>query len=854
MTKATDIEERGGIPHIVQENSTMEHKENLKSSEAQCSNGNKPKPYRQFLTTLLDSSTNKLVHIASQPAPDYVASKKRRNRVSVSCMSCKRRKIKCDRDRPLCGSCKRHGYMICVYSNEDTAMPEVEEPNKIKKENYREDMYNDHGDDFKYLLQTLDKLKLTHVQNDDIDQLREKIEHLKFYLDDKSIMTSKTLNGLKHIQKIKLDPVLHANSTLSLNSFELQFGASTITSYSDIDHYMGSIFKKSLPKIEEDIDYWKSQYSVEIYREALEEIMIQEHFNVPDSKLGMNKTFGDVKRRKFEFICKLLERYFISYDTFAGLLEKSILVCMISIPIVPKILIENLTKEHFMRSDIGDLRIIKIENDFDFCEILLVLAVLRFGLPKSENVIKTPKFVDYKTILQTENILTDSKTDILNSFLKIIINETDLSQKYNIPMLGTLIILYMISYTHRFNFKSENTGTGLNYGIIAIYMAINLGMYNKTLPKINSSDMYLKYFKINDYHNTWNLIMFVDTFSSFNSGLPQLINSDIDDIYITDFIDSNCAKLCHFYRKSFRLSNGSYDKDTYKENLNPGKPDSCGGVSIIQYERFLIEFENFIVKKLEPASVSLSKNDLVGVATTIRSLNLLLFLYYNSYFTLVKTYETYKCGESPDLDVLRELGELEKRLFKRCIRFSVVCLINLNVTLVTLSNERGSFYEKYSFDLMQVFTRTVYTLTTCVCKIIAVNKNDGVVDTNKEFSFLLEITKDQSESLSKYFVASQCDALENFSFSEDIIELNNTIKEASQNTNAMIKLLIGFFFNTSRSLISQNFMYYALYKYFVIAVKYFYESPGTPDDFNVDAFCRQFSNVDCTWFIKKENS
>ncbi|TID24721.1 hypothetical protein CANINC_003013 [Pichia inconspicua] len=835
--------QQGGWKRVY-EATPMDHDENSNPTYA-----NKAKPYRQFLTTLLDSSTNKLVHIASQPAPDYVATKKRRNRVSVSCMSCKRRKIKCDRDRPLCGSCKKHGYMICVYSNDDSPTPETEEPNKIKKENIKDSIYDDHGDDFKNLLQTLDKLKLTHIQNDEIDQLKEKVEQLKFYLDDKSILTSKTLSGMKHIQMVYLDPVLHANSTLSLNSFELQFGASTITGYSDVDHYMGCIFKNFLPKIEEDIEIWKSQFSIEIYRKALEEIIIQKHFNVSDDRL--DKTFDDIKRRKFEFICKLLEKYFIDYDTFTGLLEKSISVYKISIPIIPIVLVEKFTKEHFIKAENGTLKIIKIENDFDFCEILLVLAVLRFGLPKSEDVVKTPKLVDYKTFLQNENIHTDSKTDILNSFLKIIINETDLSQKYNIPMLGTLMILYMISYTHRFNFKSENTGTGLNYGIIATYMAINLGMYNKTLPKLNDSDMYLKYFTLNDYHNTWNLIMFVDTFSSFNSGLPQLINSSIDEIYITNFVDTNCAKLCQFYRKSFRLSNGSYDKDTYKENVDPRI--RSGGVTIVQYERFLIEFENFIVQELEPASVSLSKNDLVGVATTIRSLNLLLFLYYNSYFTLVKTYESYKKKDCVAPELLEEFQELEERFFQRCIRFSVVSLVNLNVTLVTLLNERGSFYEKYSFDLMQIFTRTVYTLTTCVCKIIAINKSNGIVEKNKDFGFLLDITKDQSESLSKYFVAKQCDALDNFNFSEDIVELSKTIDEASQNSSAMLKLMIGFFFNTSRSLISQNFMFYALYKYFVIAVKFFYETPGNPKEIDVDAFCQQFSNVDCTWFIKKEN-
>ena len=961
-------------------------------------------PYRQFVTTLLDSSTNKLVQITSQPPPDYVAAKKRRNRISISCMSCKRRKVKCDRERPICGSCQRHRYSVCVYAANDN-----DDSNKIRRsdaQSANEDLikfpstifsentnknantninknasesliaslkagpnindaiqavrndtrigngsvvgpfpsYNSASSsspssmdssaashEFTNLLMVLEQLKLTHIQNDEIDQLKTRIEHLRFYLDDESISNSKILKGLKLVSKIHLKPVLHTTSNVALDSFNLQLGASSITSYTEVDSYMGRLFKKSLPKIENDLNKWKSFFSVEIYRKALEKVIISNEYIVNES-LSLN----GVKLSKFKLICKLLENYFVNYENFATIMARSTQVLLMAVPIVPKALIAKLQSDHFISGSDGKLEIVKIESDDDSSEILLILAILRFGLPKSENVIPTPNEINYKTLLDNENINTDYRTDLLNSFLKIILHETDLSQKFSIPMLGTLVILFMISYTHRFNFKSGSTGVGLNYGVMAIYMAVNLGVYGGSKPQNDSKHEYLKYFEDSDFHNMWNLVMFIDTFSSFNSGIPQLISSGMDNMYVTPFVDSNCASICHFYRKAFTLA-----------SKNNTKNDE---VSIIQYERFVIEFESFIVSKLVPTSVCIKKNDLVGVATSIRALNLLLFLYYNSYFSFIKTCEHYKANNdansSPNYDsILKEFEELDKRLFQRCIKLSIVSLIDLNVMLVSMFSEKdGSFYEKYSFDLIQIFTRIIYTLTSCMCRMIIFRKreiereaqaqrgggattstgkenstsghyedsgrdgdvknsnssssgnnnnnnegnknnngNNGNIGNggssedgnnnknshpnknnsyseqkanNKNLNFLFDITREQSEELSKYFVANQyTSSLAGVSletrFGPEILSLSRSVDALSENPQAMIRLLIGFFFNTSQSLISQNFIYYTLYKYFVMAVKQLEETEGCTDtnDFDIDKFETHFSYVDCTWFI-----
>ncbi len=59
---------------------------------------------------------------------DSIKAEKRqstRNRTSYSCLTCRRRKVKCDKLRPICGGCQRAGEQ-CLYSDDmplGTAQP-----------------------------------------------------------------------------------------------------------------------------------------------------------------------------------------------------------------------------------------------------------------------------------------------------------------------------------------------------------------------------------------------------------------------------------------------------------------------------------------------------------------------------------------------------------------------------------------------------------------------------------------------------------------------------------------------------------------------------------------------------------
>ncbi|OQV05913.1 Fungal Zn2-Cys6 binuclear cluster domain-containing protein [Cladophialophora immunda] len=67
----------------------------------------------------------------SKPTSSLVRPEKRqitRNRASYSCLTCRRRKVKCDKARPICGGCQK-ADVECFYSQDDTtsssAQPEL---------------------------------------------------------------------------------------------------------------------------------------------------------------------------------------------------------------------------------------------------------------------------------------------------------------------------------------------------------------------------------------------------------------------------------------------------------------------------------------------------------------------------------------------------------------------------------------------------------------------------------------------------------------------------------------------------------------------------------------------------------
>ncbi|CAM9022189.1 unnamed protein product [Wickerhamomyces anomalus] len=67
------------------------------------------------------ANSNKVVKKDKKTA---AAANKRRNRVPISCTICRRRKVKCDKKRPVCTACHRTGVAhLCHYIDPPWAQP-----------------------------------------------------------------------------------------------------------------------------------------------------------------------------------------------------------------------------------------------------------------------------------------------------------------------------------------------------------------------------------------------------------------------------------------------------------------------------------------------------------------------------------------------------------------------------------------------------------------------------------------------------------------------------------------------------------------------------------------------------------
>ncbi|ODV93956.1 hypothetical protein PACTADRAFT_45969, partial [Pachysolen tannophilus NRRL Y-2460] len=56
---------------------------------------------------------------------------KKRKRLPISCTTCRKRKIKCDRQKPLCGACKKNNVPVhlCIYDDSPWISSIVKEEN-----------------------------------------------------------------------------------------------------------------------------------------------------------------------------------------------------------------------------------------------------------------------------------------------------------------------------------------------------------------------------------------------------------------------------------------------------------------------------------------------------------------------------------------------------------------------------------------------------------------------------------------------------------------------------------------------------------------------------------------------------
>ena len=135
---------------------------------------------------------------------------KQRNRVPVSCLICKRRKVKCDKAKPACGGCVKNGVPhLCEYVE-----PAWSNSNGVAKSNAKNYKSKSHIGQLEDTKKQLQKDKL-------INEQRKEIEELKRQLIDSQKQHSKVQKNDKMELKVTILEKLNVNNASSKSTINI---------------------------------------------------------------------------------------------------------------------------------------------------------------------------------------------------------------------------------------------------------------------------------------------------------------------------------------------------------------------------------------------------------------------------------------------------------------------------------------------------------------------------------------------------------------------------------------------------------------------------------------------------------
>lgn len=842
----------------------------------------------KFVSTIVDKG-NTLMEINGNE-------KKKRSRLTISCLTCKTKKIKCDRVKPICGSCKRHNKLECKYQS--SLFQEVRKPKKLKQDNEISvkahipplnvqnvfqidkkqknshiDISDSHDQIFRNTIvqinDILNKVKDSDNYNDDIAGLKDEVNKLQ-----EKMLTSESKEELPYIIKalsllrnLKVKPMYNNTTSIMYDNIRHFFGATSISSFLDSDTKTTVIFKKVLSSITEDAKLWDSLFSPQIYSNSLERKISVESVQLIGSCVDGELDFKTIR---FHCICNHLERYFIDYETFMDFLAVSYPMMNNVLPLLTRDIICTIANRHFISDEFGKLRIINNNEFHDIVEITCILAIIRFGLIRDAVLSKVPDHLNFNTFLENESIKTDIETDLLHSFIKIIINDFKLQNYNSLLTLTIFACLFLIKLADRTTPFSRSSG--INFAVIAIYISLAMGIFKPGEALVSQisgdSEYYFKSLTENDFKNIKAIVVVIDTMNSFSSGMPQLVSVDLEELSETDFFKPDLIRLSQFYRSAYRLVNAGSLIDVNQKSINKfgitNSNDNDTLCGLKERELLIQSYESFATSSIKVLGVLVVQQlQFSQIATITRTSNLLCYFYANSYRVVAFNVSEMEKDPDHDPDVLRELKILEVRSYRRCLRQSILKLVMLNFLLTNVFNRPEYIStQNSSVDLIQMFTRTVFTFSVTVLKLIIEKRNNtsfyqslvdlclpGGLQTEKLsaldiFNLRFEILDEIRE-----YGCRKSDSTVNHS--EEIKNLSSQLDQIIISPTLVIETILGFYFNCSQSVVSQSFEFILSYKYMALLLKSFEESGLKDiDEFDFDAWVLSMKNVNITWFAK----
>lgn len=822
---------------------------------------NQSQPTGNFVTTTVDSN-NKLVDLSAQYSDHR---KRKRNRPTVSCLNCKRKKVKCDRMRPMCGACLRNHMPdgSCVYiSNieerkKKTIKVESPSPSTVEALHLS-----------KTTTTTIRKRRRvsspeTYQESNRVESLLDEIDRLKSIIfqgasgwlspDMKPGTRAKDIHILRGIRKAHLRSLSHI-SDRCLRIDELNYstflGPSNFRSFIMYDPNMGKLMHKFKNQLHQERSEWKQSLKPNQYREMMRRKIETLSLATYSGGVGRHTVMAGTPHQQ-ALICTL-EDYLMNYDTFMKVLKNSLDMMHGLLPIIPHKLMDSILHRHFRRlPGSSRIKILYTGQPIDFAEIALVISALKFGILEVDEDLANSDFKSMADGSTTSfNLATENETNLLYFFGSNLIEEAEYRTFCSLPTLLSLVTLYFIASRNVEKYDLATLENIPSFQSMTVQMAISLGFHKDISEARTPSGCYemnsppptnmIRNLSTDEWRSIWCAVVYMDTMGSFNLGIPSMLGYSADKCYGTGFFNPKVRYVIGAYRTVVRIITSS----------SPRGKKSNSQVTLFQLEKLINGIEQYNNDEMESFGdlvAQIQKLDrlkdvseiLFMILVKLRLCSLLLFLYIYTHVVFRDSNTELIKGGRLFGKSLEEVKELDSRLFKRALRFSVIMLALLNRLLLNHMRKELSALGIFSTDVSGVFIRCIYALCSHVLNSIEKHNYDNNVtlriDDFDQHTLDILLNPKNRESPDK-------NASSTFNKAIDRID------QFFDHPASLLHYLNGFYFNSSRSSIARDYNFFASYKYLFLCFNYMKNHQMTIDTLDCTKFLEEFSNIDSSWF------
>ncbi|ODV87478.1 hypothetical protein CANARDRAFT_26875 [[Candida] arabinofermentans NRRL YB-2248] len=856
-----------------------------------------PKPLSDsFVTTSLNRK-NQLIELSGDPNSSQP--KRKRNRPTISCMNCKKKKIKCDRNKPVCGSCVKNGHHqdTCIYlssssTNADYSNTTVNPSSSSANQNFYK-LYGPNSMTYQSSVPPLHSHPITLPPQPQtsisvptpIQLPMSRLPPSQQYhpnSSSNSISSNQTVE-IEELRKALLQEQLKHEHESNLKDFELQKllcevkalrqyqESLTVSSNDQNDNspFLNSIkyaHTRNIPnfakiyRVEKNsaslivgASCWRSAVSFDpnigpllklfqkdLKRERREwKLKFQSKLNEKHSEI---EKILDASSDKRSTLLDLIADYLDDYDTLIqelAFFSRHLNVC---IGIVPESLLRAITDKHFVRTSNGKIKIVVSDKKLEYSCIALVLMAYKL-------------VTAYKQQTDGSSHI-DDEHDLLYFYSTKLLNEAKFQAKSSITSLLTLIAMYYISLKNLKRYECGDFKNSSVYSSMAIFMAYNLGIHRERSEysfSVDYSDEEIKFkdhFSDDDWRRIWQVLLLIDAEVSFNSGTPSLI---ADGVFTTS---RNLSDRSGQYELIGLMRQLNTLLTECNPNLRYTKP-----ITLQKIEKLISDIERF--NHLNCKSILDCRMDLpnivnigdsfLSLGSKFKSINMLLFLYNHVSRTLKEFVSSDDFQSLPLVEQL-EFKQLKEKYAKRSLNFGIMMLSCLNY-IISHNYTRNTNFNWLSTDLRNIFLRVTLILSSYLGEQCRTQPFTNQRSPNR--LLLDELDLESIELLLYPNLTAELLAGTDQSKIERILKVQNshvyqsTVEKLElpyKDPQTLITYFNGFFYSCSRLNISFDYNFFAVYKYIFLSFNYLKVAEKSLSELDRAAFLESVSNVDNGWF------